>query len=344
MVEQHLGIWLVDTRGHLAELTRLHLWLNLLGGLAAPLFVFLAGASAYSAYQKGQPLFFRGLKMLGLGYLLSLLTPSWFSPTSFYVLHLLGVWLMLAPLLLRMPTRLLPWAAWLSLGLGLAGQIFLRVPRFIDNAWMNRLRPPWGPLRLALVEGHFPLFPWLALALLGASVLAATREKPRRGRLAGLACCGILLAVSLQVTGRLRPKWAHLLPTRPFFLFEFYPATLPFCLLVGSVCVLGFWALERVFAAKKGASVASGWLERLGQTSLSLLFVHIVLFRELFGRLGLKNHLGPTLALVSIAIFLAGWTFLSRLWQRSGYRFGFEWLLRVGERKAPRAPSRAQAG
>jgi uncharacterized membrane protein len=358
MVEQHLGIWLLDARTYFTSLNRLHLGLNLLGGLAAPLFVFAAGASAFSARARGQTLATRGLKLIALGYLLNLLTPSWFSPVSFYILHLLGAWLVFSPLWLRLPVFALPWAAAASFGLGAAGQVLLRVPRTVKNDWMNELRAPGGILRLAFIEGHFPLFPWLGLALLGAFAFAARTDKRGQRAAFGLGAFGLTLSLVLSLSGELKPRWAHVLPTRPIFSFSFYPATLPFCLLVGSVCLLAFLALDRLFrpgisrspeapdisSPNLGARgplwsvmTSTEWLDRLGQTSLTLLFVHIVLFRELLGRMGLDHRLNPSLALAVVVVTLMAWALGTRAWKRHNYRFGFEWLLRRGE--SPRRPA-----
>jgi uncharacterized membrane protein len=178
MVEQHLGIWLIDAKNYYRELTTFWVGLNMLGGFAAPLFVFLAGASAYASRARGWDASFRGLRLLALGYLLNFLVPAWFEPWTFYVLHVIGVWLILAPLVADRSKSVLAGLTALVIVLGALGQVWLRVPRNITNDWMSALRGPYGLLRLAFIEGHFPLLPWLGFALAGA--LSVAHFEPKR--------------------------------------------------------------------------------------------------------------------------------------------------------------------
>src|SRR5690606_20795062 len=97
MIEQHLGVWLwrgPGPGGRMADYPGL-LVFNALGGGAAPAFVTLAGIGAsLLASKRERPdrtLALRGIAILGFGYLLSALTPSWFSWQSWFVLHLMGL-------------------------------------------------------------------------------------------------------------------------------------------------------------------------------------------------------------------------------------------------------------
>jgi uncharacterized membrane protein YeiB len=87
-------------------------------------------------------------------------------------------------------------------------------------------------------------------------------------------------------------------------------------------------ALHIERSKQAGPSDAGGVLVCLGRASLTLLLVHVVLFREISRPLGAWQAFSWP---VSLAI-IAGWIFLcvvlTRAWQRSGYRFGAEWLLR----------------
>ncbi len=104
---------------------------------------------------------------MGVGYALNLASPHWFGPASWYVLHLLGLSIMLSPLLLRLPSAAL---AALILALILAApffQIWLHTPLLMGNRFMNDAGRPGSIFRLALFEGHFPVFPWLSFFLAG---------------------------------------------------------------------------------------------------------------------------------------------------------------------------------
>jgi len=71
-----------------------------------------------------------------------------------------------------------------------------------------------------------------------------------------------------------------------------------------------------------------GWLVCLGRASLTLLLVHVVLFREISRPLGAWQAFDRYTSLAIIAAWIALCAGLARVWARGGYRFGAEWLLR----------------
>ena len=177
MMTQHLGVWLWQVeephRGVIAQ-APVYMAINGLGGLAAPIFITLAGAgtslmAARSAAGRGLDgtLLRRGLALMGFGYLLNWLTPSWFSLGTWFVLHMMGLAIATAPLWRRLGERALLAAEPVILLLTVAVQSFLGTPALLDNPRMRDTSLPGGPLRLALAEGQFPVLPWLALFLVG---------------------------------------------------------------------------------------------------------------------------------------------------------------------------------
>jgi ABC-type antimicrobial peptide transport system permease subunit len=64
-----------------------------------------------------------------------------------------------------------------------------------------------------------------------------------------------------------------------------------------------------------------------------LLFVHVVAFRELLPRLGVFHVLSPMLTLAAMVGTLLAWYGFARWWEKHGFRFGLEWLLRVSKKK-----------
>lgn len=330
MTEQHLGIWLVNYRKYWGSLGPLVL-LNMLGGMAAPLFVLLAGVGASYALEKGgaRGAFVRGARLIALGYLLNLLTPGWFGLFSFYVLHLLGVWLMLAPGVIKLGRAGALALAFGALGAAALGQIMLQTPRELTNMAMSG-RTGTGPLRLAFFEGHFPLFPWLAVALLGFAAGGAFRAGRRAWLFGFSASCAGLALVAYS------PTWivgraSRQLPWRALAGLEFYPATPALLLGLGAIGI----ALLALFARPGERS----WLREdhplvlFGRTSLTLLVAHVVIFREIFGRIGLSNRFSPPETLAILASTWTLWWLLARAWSKSGYLFGLEWLLRVRLRR-----------
>lgn len=337
MVQQHLGAWLLDFRENFSTLRTGWVVLNATGGAAAPLFITLSGvgvALGPIGAVSDRQLRLRGLGLLIFGLLLNLLTPGWFSPWSFYVLHLLGCFLLLAPLARRLSDLALLVAAGAVLACGAAGQAWLETPLRLKPEAMGSIELAGGPLRLALFEGQFPLFPWLSLALGG---LWAGR-RIIRGELFPLLVAG---AMSGGAAGGLRALTAFdrdlvlKTPFRSVFRFTFYPPTSVFILALFGIClgllVSFLWLEQRKMLTHRSLLVP------LGQSSLSLLFVHVVLFREWGGRWGLRQSLDPLPTLAAIALTLAIWTVLAQKWRGSGYRFGLEWCLRRIGRMGSRA-------
>lgn len=102
----------------------------------------------------------RGLKLLGWGIVISLITWPLFGPQfiAYGVLHFIGTVLLLAPAILRLQRFSIPLAAVFLLG----GPVLANRP--VDTVWLLPLglRPP----HYVSVD-YFPIFPWLGVVLLG---------------------------------------------------------------------------------------------------------------------------------------------------------------------------------
>lgn len=343
MMEQHLGVWL----WHVSDPTRtgvaqapLYMAINGLGGLAAPTFITLAGAGT-SLMVAARPagidatLVRRGLALMAFGYLLNWLTPSWFSIGSWFVLHLMGFAIATAPLWRRLPSAALLALEFVLLGVTVAAQHLLRTPILLTNDAMRDLGRPGGALRLALVEGQFPILPWLGVFLTGMVVgrwLAADRHQ----RVAQLCRVCLVAGVSLMLLGLAAAQapalavlreapWWRVVSVRT----SFYPAGPGIVLLLQAGVLLMLSAALHIERSKGPAPDDSGGvLVCLGRASLTLLILHVVLFREISRPLGLWQAFEWPVALAIIAGWIALCAVLARAWRRSGYRFGAEWLLR----------------
>jgi uncharacterized membrane protein len=340
MIEQHLGVWLWRGLAPGESMTRDYLGLmifNALGGGAAPAFVTLAGIGssllASSRTARGQnpdkTLALRGIAVLGFGYLLSFLTPSWFSWQSWFVLHLMGLGMLLTPLLRRLPT-----AALIALALAVLGatgfvQVALDVPLGLDNDYMSgrsqHSPQSWTAVRIMVAEGQFPIFPWFAFYLAGLACgrFIATDELERIWMLAGgLAACasvGLLLR-SLQ------PSSTSVAGRSSVLSVPFFPASPTLVSLLLVAVLLGIWAMmawDRRRPLRDDNPIVT-----LGRASLTLLLLHVWLFREATRPIGVWQALdiGPAFALLGGFLLFAA--IGARLWQRADYRFGAEWLLR----------------
>jgi hypothetical protein len=334
MIEQHVGIWVwrgVDRGKTIFDYPHL-VGFNALGGMAAPLFVTLAGVGsalfiAADRPRKDVTMIRRGVVLMLFGLVLNMLSPSWFSWGSWFVLHMMGFAMALTPIWRRLPNwGLLLGCAAVMLATPLV-QDWLRTPMSLSNARMRDVTMPGGPLRLALAEGQFPILPWLTFYLAG--TLAGrfiSRGKPTWIALLGLSFMAVGgLGHALYKAGALPVSKA--LARRAFGLhLGFFPASVAIAtLLLGGALLL--IALVVGFERKYSLS-DNNPMVTLGRASLTLLMIHVPLFRDLSRPIGLWRGLSAEMALVTIFVFFGLAAVLTRIWQRAGYKYGAEWALR----------------
>ncbi len=337
MIGQHAGFWLWDMDGSgafIADLFYDHPFLvgfNALGGLAAPLFIMLAGAGAdfFLSGRGGLPrtIITRGVLVMIFGFCLNLAARGWLTAGSWYVLHLIGLGLVVSPALARIGTVRLVALAFAVLFAAPALQQALGTPLLIGDDVMTNDSLPWGPARLALVEGHFPVFPWMFLFISGMACgrwALAGRGKP----IAAYALACLAGGASLAAAGIIAEAAGVLLPFgRAFYPSPvFYPAMPPITLALAAVSsglFLAALAADRAFGpADTNVFVC------LGRSSFTLLLAHIAALCWLTGPLGIYQSLGARATGLATAGALAAAALFARLWRGAGYRFGAEWLVR----------------
>lgn len=332
MIQQHLGVWLTRLGGPRSFVAGPLISLNFLGGFAAPLFVTLAGwGLAYLTHPdasgrgtSSSSLARRGCVLYGFGVLLNLLTPHWFTLSSFYVLHLLGVLLVLGPLVRRFSAPVAVGSAAFVLVVAVLLQWHFRVGAILPNDRMNDTSVPGGTLGLALYTGHFPVFPWLAFALFGYAA-GAWLARARVRAAFGLAGALIAVGVLARVVGALSGRSLRGTPFVRVGWFSFYPASLSFVLLLAGAAVLLI-----ALATRFGPELARTHpLVLLGRTSLTWMIVHIVLFREGSEWLGIFRSFSAGVSLLCIALTLIVCTTLPWLWAKIDFRYSLEWWLRA---------------
>jgi len=337
MIEQHLGVWLWNGSGPPLQARPGLLVFNALGGGAAPMFIVLAGIGSSLLCSKNQlhrkktdrTLWSRGLIVMAFGYLLSFATPSWFSLQSWFVLHLMGFGMLLTPWLRRLPTALILLLAALILACTGPLQALLSTPLALNNLYMSARAaelPAWAGLRIAVVEGQFPIFPWLSLYLMGLAcgrwISQARYSLITRSAWVLLAAglCGVLLW-QLELFSAPSGIWRNLHIRVPFF-----PASPTLVCLILAPVLLAIRALLALEARKPFRSDHP--LVCLGRASLSLLLFHVVVFRELSRPLHGWRAFDVLPAMAILWGFVGFALLASWLWQKASYRFGAEWLLR----------------
>ncbi|HON80514.1 MAG TPA: DUF418 domain-containing transporter [Spirochaetota bacterium] len=336
MVQQHLGVWLwkvpVMPLWELFTGHPLMMGMNFSGLLAAPLFVSLAGVGSVYLHAKTDKPFrvfaARGAVIVIFGYLLNFLTPHWFHPGSWFVLHCIGLFLILAPVLLRFNTVYLVMLYPVIAGAAVFGQHMLGTPLLLTDPRMGDISLPGGILRLIFLEGHFPVFPWLALFISG--IIAGRWISA--GKIKFILLTGISFVTAGIILGVLyRHGYAFATRGPLFRLFVplpyFYPALPPLMLVLNGLALLCVGLSYRI-GLKKGVR-ASHPLVSLGRVSLTVLFVHIALFNELFHLLGLKNTFSAVWTFFLIVSTIGVCGYCASLWRSGHYRYGLEWWVRV---------------
>jgi len=343
MIEQHLGVWLwegTDPGKTVFDYPGL-LTFNALGGGAAPLFITLAGIGsalmAHACEKRGdnpdRKMVLRGLAVMGFGYLLSLLVPSWFTWRTWFVLHLMGFGMVLGPIWRRVPTwallaltvAVLVATPFVQRGLGTPDRLWnYQMAGFLDED-MTRVKP-WAPLRIAVAEGQFPIFPWLAFFLFGnASGRFIVEARIRPVAILSGVCLAIGAAFAagyyLFELPWMLSNWRAFRVPIPFF-----PTTPTFVLLLMGIVGL---AVSVALAIERRRPLSErGVVVTLGRASLTLLILHVVMFREWTRPIDVWQNLTPSEVFAVTFAFVGIAAVAARAWQRVGYKWGAEWLLR----------------
>jgi uncharacterized membrane protein len=270
--------------------------------MAAPLFIAIAGSvTTLQSTPSRRVLAARGAVILGLGYVLNVLTPCWFTPSSWYVLHLIGAGLMIATILHRWSNRNVLLAAVCVTLLSAVLQAHLNTPLSMGNVRMSDGSLPGGALRLMMVEGHFPLFPWLSLFLIG----MVCGRWLQQGMTRAVLHTALLLIVSglvLSAAGYLlKPEGGVLL--RLLRLSDrFYPLFTPLqCLLWGGALLLLYAAFRHAHCGEVCQVIAAA-----GRSSLTLFVLHIVVVKQGGHLFGFYRIFSTSVALLLTLIILGG--------------------------------------
>lgn len=282
-------------------------WIIILGGCAAPLFLFLAGVSVSLAGATPK----RGWQILGLAHLFRLqsflLNPwaSWSSLLKPDILNILGLGMAVAAYCRARATTRMREIVWLLLP---AAVIVWMAPGSRVWQWPALLRP-FAPRLEAYIRpmagmGVFSVFPWIAFVFTGAYVgLVLKRSGTRAATLFGLAIGGGAL-IAAGAAGAYLPDLTG---------SEFWTTSLAFFLIrtggmILAMPLIWLW-LQRPTSARWSPAVV------FGRESLFVYWVHVELAYGFF-TYPLQRNLALPWALVAFALFTAAMLGLTVLWMR----------------------------
>jgi uncharacterized membrane protein len=278
------------------------MWLRIYGSFAAPTFVFLAGFMTTLA-RRPTPLP-RLLKRAALLWLLAAgidvacwgITPF----ETFDVLYLLGLALPAAALCGRLNAGL---HALIAVGILIATP-WLQHALGYGPLLPDHLAYPWPAWRRLLVDGWFPVCPWLGVALLGS--LAGRLDLLGGHARRWLVPAGASLAVAGSVAWLLKPPE---LVTRAGYSELFYPPSPQYLALA-----LGAVLLVLALCKRLERRLPLAGLTVLGRASLVLYVWHVALIALVLDE-WFEGQPLPAFLLLYAALSLSAWT-VAWLWQR----------------------------
>lgn len=296
-------------------------WSQLIGTLAAPLFLFLAGlatalvvnrhrqrgisanAIAIQTIRRGAEIFALGLLFRLQEYVLGLPHSPWTDLLRVDILNTIGISMMLMGVALWFVRKR-------STSVALAAAVTFGVALLTPLLWTT-WRPRWLPWYLeSYINGvHifnepqrwlFPIFPWVAFAFAGLAVgFLLASDWAARNPAKAAALCGAggaaLFAIAI---------WIDSLPTHVYPVYDFWHTSPNF--LFARVGIL----MAIVFASYAWCQWGAGqWgfspLIQMGQTSLLVYWVHIEFVYGRFSVLPKRQQTIPMATLGLAAIFVA---------------------------------------
>lgn len=334
MLTQHMGVWLVNARINPRSMFPDHPIYTVLQGLSGAfvaVWLILPGFGlAYSLSNKeGANIkeVVRGLSIMGFGYAMNFLTPSWFTWGSWFALHQIGFMMVMAPLVKNLNTKTLFALIGVVLAVTFVMQTWLQTPFAIGNRRMSDTTMPGGVLRLIFFEGHFPVFPWASYFLTGIIVGRWLREE-RRDKVLKLAITLIVMSAVLSSMYWLKMPFAK----DPHFVRFFrlipriYPSLLPmtlFELSFGLFLILLVTSVERRFGMRPDNPLVC-----LGHISLTAFCLHILVYKEGFIRIGLWKHFSMTGTGIIIVASLLFLMIVAYFWKKAKFKYSLEWVVR----------------
>ncbi|HPS58716.1 MAG TPA: heparan-alpha-glucosaminide N-acetyltransferase domain-containing protein [Spirochaetota bacterium] len=333
MVQQHTGYWFWQSGGSIGALITKYpamVTMNGLGGLAAPLFIALAGAGTTLSFASGKTdreIILRGILLIVFGYLLNIMTPAWFAPWSWYVLHLIGSGMCLSPLMRRVNSYLLFILALVIAASSVALLDYYGMPRYFSNSFMRGTFSAAGILKLAAFSGNFPVFPWMALFIAG---MAAGRWICSDRYINILKTAGALLFIGLLLFlvkqgdfSFFNNSWGRRLLMVNLYMYPAYPVQ--FAALSAVTLLLIYTVL---IAGKKYIFSSGNIIVLLGRVSLSIFIIHIAVIRNLMVTTGLWQSFSAGATVLLQILVIAVIMLFVCFWNRREFRYGFEWLMR----------------
>jgi len=291
-------------------------WFRMYGSFAAPTFITLSGLMVAFAVQKKDYGFrhfaTRGLIVIGAGAFLDMAVWRLYPFTYFDVLFVIGLSIPLAHLFLRIANERIRWLIILlifavtPLLRGALGYTDYPTEIAFPFKIVVAAEHPTHILNHLLVDGWFPLFPWVGFSLLGANTFAL-RSSYSRLTSGQKLLVGAVAASSVAMGFVLWKVFPTALATRHGYSEVFYPPTTGYVFMAIGIMVLAFATVDI-----KPDAVVFGPLRAMGSTSLFIYLLHYALLeyvlQNVWEELSLADYLlvylGFALTMILISFVL----------------------------------------
>jgi uncharacterized membrane protein len=265
------------------------IWLRLFGSFAAPLFIIISGMMVYKTtttqgYQVKHFLFRGGFIVL-VGVLIDVLIWKIFPFMTVDVLYLIGVSLPIAHVFSRMNRR----ARWITIGLIFATTPVLQT-LFGYTSYPTELTLLGQPTVIVpnqtsifnhwIVDGWFPLFPWLGFSLLGVNLAELRWDRIKSGENRANTNILVLGALLLCLGSIAWLIYPGSLLVRAGYSELFYPPTLGYIVTACGVAMILLNLVDRSRSA-----VIYHPLAAYGESSLFMYMLHLALIEYILSPL-----------------------------------------------------------
>lgn len=279
------------------------LWFRLYGSFAAPLFILLAGMMvALTTQTKGHGLKYllvRGMLIVTVGVLIDVFIWKIYPFMTVDVLYLIGISLPLAYLFLRMNT----WSQWvIIISIFLLTPVLQNILGYTDYPTEFYL---WGEpttivenqtniLNHWMVDGWFPIFPWIGFSLLGVS-LANLRWKKSYTTFGKNIVFLIGIGI-LTFGGIIWWLYPGKLLTRAGHSELFYSPTIGYIMTAIGLIVILFYIVD-----KRPSVIIYKPLQALGESALFMYILRLALIEYIIAPIWSEKNL-QTFLLIYIAL------------------------------------------
>jgi uncharacterized protein len=326
MLEVHLGFWWANGLPEGDVLVGLG---TALGGMAAPLFFTIAGAGlSLSRYREPDGFQARNLRrgaaLLAGGLVFTYIEMAVYGPWGWGVLQSLGVSIIICALAMRAGPAACAMAGMAVMAVAPLARSAAGIPDVLYSEEMMGVSSPLEYLQSALLSGFFPLIPWTGFMLLGTAaqeMLMAKNIPTSKGAIPSKRTVRpvAVLAGFLMLAGAAGAAGG--LP------LEFFPPSLPFCLLACGLCIAALAAVRFFPGGEPPHAGRAAPLASMGRLSLTFFVAHHFIGYNAFSAAGLLQSFDMARALAMVLLTWALAAACAVLWARKGYRYSLEWLL-----------------